>query len=139
MSKNRTIENRESEMRHDYSMLYDDPLSVPYEVRDPNKSFHWARLFIKGDADYSGVEGLARKGWSLVKRVKGSEIDLDPLGRNPLAKEYYVSNDVVLMSIDKKVRDERDKSFYHLNDSKLRIKGVSHDSLAFTKPSISSF
>lgn len=120
MTRNRAIETRENEMRNDYHMFHTSPLAVPLEVYEPEKfAYHWSRLIVKGEED-SRVETLLRQGWELIPRLKESNVDLDPLGRNPNSKKYYMWKGNILMRLEKKIYEERTKNRTKEHDNKLK-------------------
>lgn len=119
MTRDRSLETRDNEMREEYQMFYTDPFQVPREVYKEDMSYHFARRSVRGMLD-NNIETLIKQGWHLVKKLKKDDNDnFDPLGRDPMAKEHYCENDTVLMERDKRITEYRRRKEIQLNNDKI--------------------
>lgn len=127
MIKDRALETRTNEARTEYHMEYANPLTVPPEVYDPTKWFHYAPADICG-SPVNRFEQLLEQGWEAVKKIKREGgIDIDPLNRNPY-KGLYSNKGSILVSHDKKVIEERQKRYVKTNHKIINsLEGVSYD------------
>ena len=126
-TKTRESELRSHEMRDDYDMDYVSPLRVPEGVKKDGFSYRWVNTGIKGEENYR-IDEMASKGWALVPVDRSPGITFDPLGRNPLSKQYICYKDVVLMERPT-VYSDRDKSrLDKINRDKIKsLRGVTND------------
>lgn len=126
-TKTRESELRSHEMRDEYDMDYVSPLRVPEGVKKDGFSYRWVNTGIKGEENYR-IDEMASKGWALVPVDRGLGITFDPLGRNPLSKQYICYKDVVLMERPS-IYSEREKSrLDKINRDKIKsLRGVTND------------
>lgn len=129
-----TRSTRESEKRiHEalpsHRMEYSHPMEAIVEaVRKPGYRYRWARREICGEADYD-VEASINKGWVLVPidRLPGG-LNLDPLNRNPIAKQFICYKDVILMERPEEFSIREERALNEFNENKIRsLRGVSND------------
>jgi hypothetical protein len=137
----REAETRSHEMLEIYDLDYANPLSIPPGVAKEGYVYHWARKDIRGESDYR-VEVLASQGWTPVPTERMNKAFVDPLGRNPLAQQFSVFKDVLLMERPEMLSKRATAKFNELNANKLKsLRGVSNDIGSFASPinSINSF
>lgn len=129
-----TRSTRESEKRiHEtlpsHRMEYSHPMeSIVEAVKRPGYRYRWARREINGEADYD-VEVSMNKGWVLVPvdRLPGGS-NLDPLNRNPIAKQFICYKDVILTERPEEFSVHEEQALNALNENKIRsLRGVSND------------
>lgn len=137
----RTSETRINEMRETYEMDYISPLSLPRGVAKEGYVYRWVSRHYKGEENFR-IEEMAAQGWTIVPSDRASKVDLDPLNRNPLSKQYFCYKDLILMELPEVYAKQRDARFNEMNANKIKsLRGVSNDMGNFTKslPSINSF
>lgn len=128
----RSLSTRESEtrahnMRDDYDMDYHSPLDIPESVKKPGMSYRWVNTSIKGKENYR-IDEMAARGWTLVPVDRNPGSAFDPLGRNPLSKQYICYKDVVLMERISYYSDRERERLDHLNRNRIKsLRGVSND------------
>lgn len=128
----RSTATRESELRshtmHDeYDMDYCSPLDVPDSVKKEGMSYRWVNTSIKGEENYR-IDEMVNKGWSLVSVDRSPQQRFDPLGRNPLSKQYICYKDVVLMERPSIYSDRERARLNEINRNKIKsLRGVSND------------
>lgn len=148
MSKDDRVEStresdlRSHQMRDEFDMDYINPLDVPSSVRKEGMSYRWVNTSIKGEENYR-IDEMSAKGWTLVPVDRSPNITFDPLGRNPLAKQYICYKDVALMERPT-IYSDRDRARLDLiNRNKIKsLRGVSNDTGSMshtTTTSIDSF
>ena len=131
-SESRTSSTREADlrshtMRNDYDMDYISPLDIPASVKKDGYSYRWVNTSIKGEENYR-IDEMAAKGWTLVPVDRSPNIAFDPLGRNPLSKQYICYKDVVLMEIPSVYSDRERVRLDAINRNKIKsLRGVSND------------
>jgi hypothetical protein len=139
---NREREIRASALSNTYEMEFTNPLSLPPGVAKDGFVYHWGRMSVKGKDDYR-LEELLKEGWSVVPAERAeSYVNLDPLNRNPLGKQFICQKDVILLEKEAKLVNERTRLFNEGNANKIKsLRGVSNDIGSFARPlnSINSF
>lgn len=126
-TKTRESELRSHEMRDDYDMDYVSPLRVPEGVKKDGYSYRWVNTGIKGEENYR-IDEMASKGWVLVPVDRSPGITFDPLGRNPLSKQYICYKDVVLMERPSFYSDRDRARLDKINRDKIKsLRGVTND------------
>lgn len=131
-SETRAFATRESEqrshaMRNDYSMDYISPLDVPDSIKKDGYSYRWVNISIKGEENYR-IDDMAAKGWTLVPVDRNPNVAFDPLGRNPLSKQYVCYKDVVLMERPTVYSDRERERLDAFNRNRIKsLRGVSND------------
>ena len=126
-TKTRESELRSHEMRDDYDMDYVSPLRVPEGVKKEDYSYRWVNTGIKGEENYR-IDEMASKGWVLVPVDRSPGITFDPLGRNPLSKQYICYKDVVLMERPSVYSDRERARLDKINRDKIKsLRGVTND------------
>lgn len=136
----RESELRTNEMRANYDMDYVSPLRIPDSIKKDGFTYRWVNTGIKGEENYR-MDEMASKGWVLVKVDRNPGLTFDPLGRNPLSKEYICYKDVVLMERPTHFSDREKNQLHSINKNKINsLRGVSNDMGGFGKTtSIDSF
>lgn len=125
--KTRESELRSHEMRDDHDMDYVSPLHVPEGVIKEDFSYRWVNTGIKGQENYR-IEEMGSKGWLLVPVDRNPGITFDPLGRNPLSKQYICYKDVVLMERPSVYSDRERARLDKINRDKIKsLRGVTND------------
>ena len=125
--KTRASETRLHEMRDHYDMEYSSPLRVPDSLKKDGYVYRWVNTGIRGRETYR-LDEMVSKGWALVPKDRSSGLCFDPLGRNPLSKQYICYKDVILMERPKTFSDRERQNLYKKNDDKIRsLRGVSND------------
>lgn len=142
MSSTRESDLRSHAMRDDYDMNYISPLDIPASVEKDGYSYRWVNTSIKGEENYR-IDEMAAKGWTLVPVDRSPNIAFDPLGRNPLSKQYICYKDVVLMERPAVYSDRERARLDTINRNKIKsLRGVSNDvgNMSYTSTtSIDSF
>ncbi len=139
----RESEKRIHEMLPPHAMEYSHPMEAIVErVKKPGYRYRWARREICGEADYD-VEAGINNGWVLVPadRLPGG-LNLDPLNRNPIAKQFICYKDVILTERPEEFSIREEQALNALNENKIRsLRGVSNDIGSFATPvkTINSF
>jgi hypothetical protein len=127
--------NREDEMREECYMGYFSPFSVVDKIREEGKSYRFARKSILGQNDYR-VEELAMQGWVPVsaEKIPGA-FKADPLGRNPMANDFYCYKDTILMERPEIYSEREREQLRRKNIDIIRnLRGVSDDYYANVSP-----
>lgn len=133
----RDNQTREHESNEQYNMEYISPLKVPDYVKKEGYSYAWVNSGINGDN--FNVESMAKKHWTLVPADRAPHLSLDPLGRNPISKDYISYKDVVLMERPSIYCDQEAKVQAEYNKEKLKsLSGVSDQMQGFTHTTIST-
>lgn len=139
--KDREVEMRTHEMREVYDSEYTSPLSIPPGVKKDGYSYRWVNTGIKG-AENHRVEEMASKGWTIVPAERAPGFCFDPLGRNPMYKQFICYKDVILMERPEVYCKQATDAFNKYNDNRIKsLRGVSNDIGSFSRPlnSINSF
>lgn len=124
MTKNRAIETRDNEMREEYKMFYSNPHQVPKEVLKEGMDYHRARRSIRGEADHGNIEALRMQGWVLVPRIKKDKNNLNPLGSDSMAEDFYCTTDTVLMERPEEIGIYRKQQENIVNAKAVKLPGV---------------
>ncbi len=123
-TESRTAEIRANEIRETYDMDYVSPLSVPPGVIQEGYSGRWISTNYKGAENFR-IEESSRQGWTMVPRDRAPGLNLDPLNKNPLSKQYFVTQDVILMEIPTEILKSRDMMRNQKRANKIKsLKGV---------------
>ena len=141
--ESRETELRTHEMREIYDVDYRSPFEIPAGVKKDGYEYHWARKDIKGHDDYN-IERLVSQGFSPVSADRSSSISYsDPLGRNPLSKQFICQGDLILMERPEIYGIKRRERQHEMSRSKLSsLRHVTNDIPSFNRSNssrISSF
>lgn len=123
----RDAELRQNTMRDEYDMDYNSPLDIPDSVKKEGMAYRWVNTSIKGEENYR-IDEMVNRGWTLVPVDRSPSQTYDPLGRNPLSKQYICYKDVVLMERPSIYSDRERARLDEINRNKIKsLRGVSND------------
>lgn len=125
----RDNEARINDSLENYSMEFQSGFYVPEHVKRDGYSYKWVRKEVRGQHD-NRLEQMASQGWVPVPADRGgSELNLDPLDRNPLSKKFYTNNDLIFMERPSVYCKREKRELHELNNSRLKLKGVTNDTV----------
>lgn len=122
------------ELRPQFRMNYLSPLEIPAAVKKDGYSYAWIRKSIRDEDDFR-VEQMASRGWTPVPSSRAPGFSLDPLDRNPLAKNFICYKDLLLMERPSVYSQREEEAFHRMNHHRLTsLRGVVDDLRDLHKP-----